>query len=213
MSDYILEEKLLNDIDYVIGVDEVGRGCLAGPICVAAFLLSKDDLNTIKLDKEFLGVDDSKKVSKKKRERLNSLLKQFKHTLSLRDNTYIDEKGLSLTLYECINESVTELLKLTGGSDNYLVLIDGVFPKKFTFNYKTVIDGDAKHFVISGASIIAKVYRDKIMEEQSQIFPGYNFEKNVGYGTKKHFDAIKEKGITKIHRKSFEPIKSMLKGH
>ncbi|MEI6462393.1 MAG: ribonuclease HII [bacterium] len=213
MADLILEEKLLKDIDYVIGVDEVGRGCLAGPICVAAFLLSKEDLKKIKDNKDYIEVDDSKKLSKKKREKLNLLLKQFKHSISLRENTYIDDKGLSSTLYECIEESVGELLKGIVHSNNYLVLIDGVFPKKFSFNYKTVIDGDAKHFVISAASIVAKVHRDKIMEELSLIYPGYNFEKNVGYGTKKHLDAIRENGVTKIHRKSFEPIKSMLKGH
>jgi ribonuclease HII len=185
-----LEQDLLLKYPNIIGIDEVGRGPLAGPVVIAGYkLLYNTKINP--------GVNDSKKLSKVKRETLNNFLKEEGHYyISIISNDYIDEFGISSAIVKGINEIIINL------NPRY-TLIDGYFKEKFDTDYSMVVKGDQTHYSIASASIIAKVKRDEIMDEYSRIYPNYEFEKHVGYGTKKHIELIRSNGICEIHRKSF----------
>ncbi|MHB8443216.1 MAG: ribonuclease HII [Patescibacteria group bacterium] len=185
-----LEQDLLLKYPNIIGIDEVGRGPLAGPVIMAGYkLLYNTKINP--------GVNDSKKLSKVKREVLNNFLKkEGSYYISIISNDYIDEFGISSAIVKGINEIIINL------NPRY-TLIDGYFKEKFDTDYSMVVKGDQTHYSIASASIIAKVKRDEIMDEYSRIYPNYEFEKNVGYGTKKHIELIRSNGICAIHRKSF----------
>ena len=180
------------------GVDEVGRGCLAGPVVSAAVILKKGiDLKLLK---------DSKKISFKKREEISEHIKK---------NSYYAigiasvEEILNLNILQASLLSMSraiEKLKIKPG----LTLIDGNFAPAGLKNYKTIINGDEKIKVISAASIIAKVYRDKFMIKLSEKYSNYAWEKNFGYGTKAHLEGLKNFGVTSHHRKGFKPIHKIL---
>lgn len=178
------------------GVDEVGRGPLAGPIVSAAVIL---DLDTID-DEMIFYLNDSKKLSEKKREELSLIIKEksIAYFISECSNDEIDEKGIGI----CNNEV---FLKAIYGLDERadIVLSDGYTVKGIDRENKSVIKGDTKSASIAAASIIAKVYRDNLMKELANTYPEYGFEHNVGYGASKHIEAIKEYGATPIHRMSF----------
>lgn len=182
---------LNKEITNIAGIDEVGRGPLAGPVVTACVIMPYDEM----ID----GVFDSKKVSKKNRERLyNEILSKAKAvSISLRNQDRIDEINILNATIECMKESFS---KLTIKPD--LLLIDAV-KLNICEHEKSIIKGDATSYAIACASIVAKVYRDKIMEDYAKIYPQYDFENNVGYGTKKHVQAILQYGITPIHRLSF----------
>ena len=180
------------------GVDEVGRGCLAGPVVSAAVIL-KENIN-LKLLK------DSKKISFKKRFEIAEHIKL--------NSTYAI--GLA-TVEEILNLNILQaaLLSMKRAIDKLsikpeLVLIDGNFAPKGIKNFKTIINGDEKIKSISAASIIAKVFRDQLMIKLSEKFHNYAWERNFGYGTKAHMEGLKKFGITSHHRKSFKPIHKML---
>ena len=180
------------------GVDEVGRGCLAGPVVSAAVIL-KENIN-LKLLK------DSKKISFKKRIEIAEHIKL--------NSTYAI--GLA-TVEEILNLNILQaaLLSMERAIDKLsikpeLVLIDGNFAPKGIKNFKTIINGDEKIKSISAASIIAKVFRDQLMIKLSEKFHNYAWERNFGYGTKAHMEGLKKFGITSHHRKSFKPIHKML---
>ena len=180
------------------GVDEVGRGCLAGPVVSAAVIL-KDSIN-LKLLK------DSKKITFKKR------IEIAKHIRL--NSTYA--VGIS-SVEEILNLNILQaaLLSMKRAIDKLiikpeLILIDGNFAPKGLKNFKTIINGDEKIKSISAASIIAKVFRDQLMIKLSEEFNNYAWERNFGYGTKAHMDALKKFGITSHHRKGFKPIHQML---
>ena len=192
-------EKLYNfDRSYganiVAGVDEVGRGPLAGPIVSAAVVL---DLNSNEL---ILNINDSKKVNKAMREELSEIIKKkaISYSIAVIDNKCIDEKGIGFCNNEVFKQAIS---KLNIKPD--LVLSDGYAIKNFNIKNEYVIKGDTKSASIACASIVAKVYRDKLMEEYSKVYPHYGFESNVGYGSKVHVDAIIKHGMTDIHRKTF----------
>ena len=180
------------------GVDEVGRGCLAGPVVSAAVVLKKSiNLNLLK---------DSKKISFKKREEASEHIKK---------NSYYAlgiasvEEILNLNILQASLLSMKRaILKLEIKPG--LTLIDGNFAPKGLKNYKTIINGDEKIKVISAASIIAKVYRDKFMIRLSKKFSNYAWDRNFGYGTKAHFEGLKKFGVTSHHRKGFKPIHKIL---
>ena len=180
------------------GVDEVGRGCLAGPVVSAAVIL-KESIN-LKLLK------DSKKISFKKRIEIAEHIKL--------NSTYAI--GLA-TVEEILNLNILQaaLLSMKRAIDKLsikpeLVLIDGNFAPKGLKNFKTIINGDEKIKSISAASIIAKVFRDQLMIKLSEKFHNYAWERNFGYGTKAHMEGLKKFGVTSHHRKSFKPIHKML---
>ncbi len=180
------------------GVDEVGRGCLAGPVVSAAVIL-KEGIN-LKLLK------DSKKITFKKREEIS------KH---IKNNSYFAigiasvEEILNLNILQASLLSMKRAIKKLAVKPG-LTLIDGKFAPKGLKNYKTIINGDEKIKVISAASIVAKVYRDTFMIKLSEKFSNYAWERNFGYGTKAHLDGLKKFGITTHHRKGFKPIYKML---
>ncbi len=180
------------------GVDEVGRGCLAGPVVSAAVVLKKSiNLNLLK---------DSKKISFNKREEVSEHIKK---------NSYYAlgiasvEEILNLNILQASLLSMKraiEKLEIKPG----ITLIDGNFAPRGLKNYKTIINGDEKIKVISAASIIAKVYRDNFMIRLSKKFSNYAWDRNFGYGTKAHFEGLKKFGVTSHHRKGFKPIHKIL---
>ncbi len=186
------DKSLLNEnVKYIAGIDEVGRGPLAGPVVTACVVMPYDEM--------LVGVFDSKKVSKKNRERLFEEIKNkaICYSISVKDQDVIDEINILNATKESMKESFNGLKVKPD-----LLLIDAV-KLNICENEKAIIKGDATSYAIACASILAKVYRDKLMEDYAKIYPNYDFENNVGYGTKKHIEAIKNFGITPIHRLSF----------
>jgi len=182
---------LSGNVKLIAGIDEVGRGPLAGPVVTACVIMPYDEM----ID----GVYDSKKLTLKKREFLYDKImeKALCVSISLRNQDVIDEINILNATKECMKESFNNLTLIPD-----LLLVDAVKLNIFE-NEKAIIKGDATSYAIACASIIAKVYRDRLMAEYAQQYPNYNFENNVGYGTKKHIEAIKQNGITPIHRLSF----------
>lgn len=189
-------DKSFGNYKYVAGVDEVGRGPLAGPIVACSVIL---DLDTLEKDL-ILGLNDSKKLSKQKRESLEKIIKEkaLAYHISSSSNEEIDNKGISFSNNKIFLESCNNL-KI----EPDLVLSDGYLVKNIKYENKAVIKGDTKSAAIAAASIVAKVYRDNLMKEYARKYPCYDFENNAGYGTTKHIEGIKDNGICPIHRKSF----------
>ncbi len=177
---------------YVCGVDEVGRGPLAGPVVCAAVIMSEDDF--------IEGVDDSKKLSAKKREKLSELIRQkaVAYAICRVEPQIIDEINILQATRLCMKNAVESLSVRPD-----FVLTDGNMTLDISVPQRSIVKGDAQCYCIGAASIIAKVERDALMEEYAKIYPQYGFEKNVGYGTAAHIQAIKEFGLTPVHRRSF----------
>lgn len=180
---------------YVAGVDEVGRGPLAGPVVAAAVVLPEDF--------DVLGVDDSKKLSPKRREELYDAIINgcLAYGIGMADHQVIDEINILQATKKAMKDAVSECEKRLGGLD--YVLFDAVTIEELQIPQKAVIKGDAKVLAIAAASIIAKVTRDRMMVEYAGEYPWYAFESNKGYGTAAHYRGIREHGICPIHRKSF----------
>ena len=183
----------------IAGVDEVGRGSLIGPVYAAAVILNK------KVDKK--KIKDSKKLSKKKREAINNYLKKNSvwsiGSASLKE---IDKLNILNASLLAMKRAIKKLKKKPE-----IVLIDGnKLPKIDNYKLKNIIKGDEKIPEISAASIIAKVSRDRLVSKMSKKFKKYLWDKNCGYGTKYHIQAIKKFGITKYHRKTFQPVHNIL---
>ena len=182
---------LSNDVKYIAGIDEVGRGPLAGPVVTACVVMP--------YDKMLNGVFDSKKVTKKNRDRLYDEIMKTSYSVSIavKNQDIIDEINILNATKQCMKECFDNSKVKPD-----LLLVDAV-KLNICENEKPIIKGDATSYAIACASIIAKVYRDRLMEEYAVKYPYYDFENNVGYGTKKHIEAIKNYGITPIHRLSF----------
>lgn len=177
---------------YVCGVDEVGRGPLAGPVVCAAVIMPLDDV--------IEGVDDSKKLSAKKREALSVLILKKASAVNICriEADKIDEINILEATKLCMKNAV-EGLEITPDC----VLCDGNMTLDISVPQQSIIKGDALSYSIGAASIVAKVYRDKLMDGYAEVYPGYGFEKHKGYGTAAHIEAIKERGLCPIHRRSF----------
>ena len=176
----------------ICGVDEAGRGPLAGPVCAAAVILP-DHL-------ELPGLNDSKKLSDKKRRELFPLIKEqaIAYGIGLASEKEIDEINILQATYLAMERAIAQL---EGKAD--LALIDGNRAKDFGLPVKTVVKGDSLSASIAAASILAKVTRDDLMEQAAVEYPGYGFEIHKGYGTKAHYAALTEKGPSPIHRMTF----------
>lgn len=194
------EEKLhSNGVKLIAGIDEAGRGPLAGPVVVGIAIMPENSM--------IEGVNDSKKVSEKKREKLYDLITQeaIDWNVGIADQNEIDE----------INILNATKLALTRAIDGLkikpdLILVDALTNiNTLGIPYKSIIKGDAKEYSIAAASILAKVTRDRMMREYDEIYPQYGFSGHKGYGTAKHIAAIKEYGPCILHRKSF--IKNFIK--
>ncbi len=180
------------------GVDEVGRGCLAGPVVSAAVILKQG----INLDL----LKDSKKIRFNKRKEISDHIKSHSHyAIGLASV----EEILDLNILQASLLSMKRAIEKLSVKPN-LTLIDGNFIPSGLKNCKTIINGDEKIKVIGAASIIAKVYRDNLMIKLSQKFSDYAWESNFGYGTKAHLEGLKKFGITSHHRKGFKPIYKIL---
>ena len=182
----------------IAGIDEVGRGPLAGPVIAAAVILDRKNIPE--------GINDSKKIPKAKRILLAEKIKE--------NSIYAYGAASEIEIDE-INILQASLLAMKRASDGLSVvpkttLIDGNFKPDIKNNTISIIKGDSKSVSIAAASILAKVYRDEIMLKYSKQFPEYGFQTNSGYGTKEHLSALKNYGITPIHRKSFKPVHNIL---
>ncbi len=189
-----IERKLLDDgFKYIAGIDEVGRGPLAGPVVVATCVMPLDENNLIG------GITDSKKLSEKKRQYFSNLIMEKSITYSIDeiDHKTIDSINILNATKEAMRQAVETMFIVPD-----IVLVDAlhldISPKQIS-----VIKGDLYSYSIGCASIIAKVYRDALMTKYDEIYPGYGFASNKGYGTKEHIDAIKRNGPCPIHRMTF----------
>ncbi|MBR1386675.1 MAG: ribonuclease HII [Bacilli bacterium] len=193
----IYEKELNNSgINFVAGVDEVGRGPLVGPVVTSCVVLPVN----YTLD----GLTDSKKLTKKQREKFYDIIMKDAVAvgIGIKDEDIIDEKNIYEATKLAMIESIRDCQKKTKIEH---VLIDAM---KLDIDIPTtsIIKGDLKSITISAASVIAKVTRDRMMEELDKFYPMYGFKDNKGYGTKKHIEAIEEYGIIKEHRKTFKPV-------
>jgi ribonuclease HII len=192
MDKLIYERKHLEDgKKYIAGVDEVGRGPLAGPVVCASVIMPLDDI--------IEGVDDSKKISEKKRQALYEIIKSKAIAYSICEvsQTEIDQINILNAVKKCMTDAVNGL-----NIKPDITLVDGV-DTNLPINAEYIVKGDSKSYTIGCASILAKVYRDNLMTEYAKEYPDYGFEKHKGYGTKVHIEKIKEIGPCKLHRKTF----------
>lgn len=188
---------------YIAGVDEAGRGPLAGPVVAAAVILPADF--------DVPGVDDSKKLSEKKRLEMFDIIteKALAYGIGIADNMIIDEinilQATKQAMKSAISSAEEKLRSNLGAEDGAVdyVLFDAMQIDEVKIPQESIIKGDSKILAIAAASIIAKVTRDRMMKEFAETYPGYSFEKNKGYGTKEHYAGIYKNGICPIHRKTF----------
>lgn len=187
-----------NNVEWIAGIDEVGRGPLAGPVVAAAVILPKGC--------KIRYLNDSKKIPKSKHEVIYQEIMERAVAVGvgIKDASVIDQ----VNIYEATKLAMLEALGELNPKPDHL-LIDAM-QLETSIPQTAIIKGDANSLSIAAASIVAKVTRDKMMADYDQKFSGYGFEKNAGYGTAEHLKALHQFGITPIHRKSFEPIKSML---
>ena len=199
----IEEELYLKGTTSIAGIDEAGRGPLAGPVVVACVVMPRDSM--------IEGVNDSKKVSEKKREKLyEEIIKEaIGYGVGIMSQEEIDRINILNATKEGLTTAIKELERdLKEKNRNFdkpeIILVDAL-TKIDTDHipYKSIIKGDAKSYSIAAASIIAKVTRDRIMRQWAEVYPMYGFEKHKGYGTSAHITAIKEYGLCPLHRRSF----------
>jgi ribonuclease HII len=197
---YQYEQDLYDKgIHLIAGVDEAGRGPLAGPVVAAAVILKKGAT--------FTYVDDSKKLSEKQRDL--ALIEIKNQALAIGIGIASVEEIDLINIYRAAREAMLSAIGQLKIKPEFL-LIDAI-PMEIDIPYLSLIKGDALSVSIAAASIVAKTTRDAYMLEMDKIFPEYGFKQHKGYGTKQHLEAIERYGITPIHRKTYEPIKSMLK--
>lgn len=201
MPDYTYEQNAIDKgYNLVCGVDEAGRGPLAGPVCAAAVILP--------IGLQIEGLNDSKKLSEKKREQIFDIIMEKAVSVSVAFGTVdeIEEHNILNATFMAMNRAIEGL-----SCEPKFALIDGnQVPKGIKIPCETVVKGDAKSCSIAAASIIAKVTRDRLVRTYAEKYPQYGFEKHKGYGTALHYQALKEFGVTEIHRKSF--LKSFFEG-
>lgn len=188
-----LEKELLAEgYKYICGVDEVGRGPLAGPVVCAAVIMPLDDI----ID----GVDDSKRLTAKKREKLNELIlaRAVACSICRVEPEIIDKINILEATKLCMKNAVEGL-----ETKPDFVLTDGNMTLDIDIPQKSVVKGDLLSYSIGAASITAKVFRDAVMDEYDALYPGYAFASNKGYGTRAHIEGIKRAGLCAVHRRSF----------
>ena len=191
------KECYARGIELIAGVDEVGRGSLAGPVVAAAVILPK----ACKIP----GLNDSKKIPKYKHKEIYEAVLQnaIAIGIGIKDNHVIDQ----VNIYEATKLAMMEAIGQLDPQPQHL-LIDAM-KLDLSIPQTSIIKGDANSLSIAAASIVAKVTRDQMMEDLDQLYPGYNFAQNAGYGTANHLAGLHKLGVTPIHRRSFEPVKSM----
>ncbi|MBQ6133271.1 MAG: ribonuclease HII [Lachnospiraceae bacterium] len=188
----VYERKYEGEYSLICGIDEAGRGPLAGPVCAGACILKKDE--------EILYLNDSKKLSEKRREALFLEIKEkaLSYSVAFVDEKRIDEINILNATYEAMQKAV---LGLSTCPD--LLLVDAVHIPELDIKQVSIVKGDAASVSIAAASILAKVSRDHFMKEMDERYPEYGFSKHKGYGTKAHYEALKKYGPSPIHRMTF----------
>lgn len=183
---------------FIAGVDEVGRGPLAGPVVSAAVVLP-EDFNIV-------GINDSKQLSLAKRNELFDIIQEKAMAIGvgIKDAAIIDQ----VNIYEASKLAMIEAIEQLAIQPDHLLVDAMTLP--LPVSQESIIKGDAKSVSIAAASIIAKVTRDRMMEEYDVMYPGYGFPNNAGYGTKEHLTALEDLGVTPIHRRSFAPVREAL---
>ncbi|PLR87487.1 MULTISPECIES: ribonuclease HII [Bacillus] len=179
----------------IAGIDEVGRGPLAGPVVAAAVILPDDFY--------LPGIDDSKKLTEQKREEYDEYIRSYAVNIGI--GRIEAEEIDRINIYEATKKAMLSAVAQLNPKPDYL-LIDAV-KLETPYPYEAIIKGDGSSMTIAAASIVAKVYRDRLMKEASIQYPHYHFSKNMGYGTKEHLEAIQTYGISPYHRKSFAPVR------
>jgi ribonuclease HII len=203
------EEEHWKQGKLVIGIDEVGRGALAGPVYVAAVCFQPQNVSKLMTLCKALGINDSKKVSKEKRKKLEGKIKKIvrSYIITYRPVEVINRVGIVTAVRQAMREAIVSLVKKCNAHDKCFVLVDGFkIPYLRGVGYKNqlaIVKGDSISFSIAVASILAKVERDRVMTMLSRKYKGYYWKINKGYGTKRHLDAIRRLGITAEHRTLF----------
>ncbi len=180
------------------GVDEAGRGPWAGPVVAAAVILNPADTGGLE------GLNDSKKLTEKKREEFfDAIIRcSISYAIAEASCTVIDSCNILAATMDCMRQAVKKL-----SPQPAFVIVDGNrLPELEGMKAKTITGGDAKSLSIAAASVLAKVYRDRVMRNYDRIYPGYGFASHKGYGTAEHIKALEKMGITQIHRKSYKPV-------
>lgn len=201
------EQNILSQGYNIIGaIDEAGRGPLAGPVVAACVLIRGDALPHI--SEELSLINDSKKLSAKKREQAFHIIKDnFEFGIGMCDHNTIDRINILQAAFLAMKKAIGDLKQ----KPDYIIL-DGGFPMpNISIKQKNIIRGDSLVFSIAAASIIAKVTRDRIMLKMHEVYPDYGFDKHKGYGTKLHMEQLRNFGPSHIHRKSFRPVKRLLR--
>ena len=193
--------------DYIVGIDEVGRGSLVGSAVVCAFRSDDEFFQTLPFE-----VIDSKKISQKKRELIYNFFNSnksfnFSYKIVIAKKKEIEQKNIHVAILESMTKAALGISKITDR-----IIIDGKFLPEELGKYKaeTLVKADSKIKQVSAASIIAKVYRDKILEKLHIRESFYEWNKNAGYGTKNHLNAITSIGVSKFHRKTYQPISKLI---
>ena len=207
MPDFSLEESLgLSTSAVIVGVDEVGRGPLAGPVTAAAVFFDRQKITSDLLTK----IDDSKKIAQKKRATISKQIESIAIIgIGWASSGEIDQLNILEATMLAMQRAISSLRKQIISDPDY-ILIDGNKVPRLDFPSKAIVRGDEKSLSIAAASIVAKNKRDAFMTSLSKLYPGYGWEKNAGYGTGEHLAAIEREGITVHHRRSFKPIAKYL---
>ena len=196
-----LEEKLWKKgIKIVAGLDEAGRGPLAGPVVAGCVVISSPE-QVVDI------VRDSKKMTKKQRDVAFDQIKEKSdaYGVGIVDAKRIDEIGIRYAVLEAMTKAISEVEKMLGKRVEYIIADGGIYLLE-DYNMESINKGDLNHYSIAAGSVLAKVTRDRMMEEYAKEYPEYGFEKHVGYGTKYHMEMISKYGPCDIHRRSFAPL-------
>ncbi len=191
------EKEILNTGEYtrVVGIDEAGRGCWAGPVSVGAFVYTMPH-------KYIKGITDSKLLNFQKRALIYNKLITWDHFIHISDIDSINNLGIGKT----VENLISEIVEMFDDGKTFFI-IDGQFKRNFGKNTLKVVKADLNYYSVGAASILAKVKRDRIMSKYHKVFPDYGFDRHKGYGTLSHRMALQKYGICELHRKSFKPIK------
>jgi len=212
------KKAFLEGASIIVGLDEAGRGPLAGPVVAGAVILGLSPSKRFRIQGYKEKIDDSKKLQPAQRERaFKEISARAVFGIGIKDHKYIDRVNIHMATLAAMKQAVKKLIskfcRLVNKKEidiqkNICVLVDGVFGGFLPYKTIPIIKGDSKSFSIAAASIMAKVTRDAIMNQYDKKYPLYGFSKHKGYGTKFHLEAIKRYGPCLIHRKSFAPLKN-----